>query len=522
MKKIIKVIGIFLLVLFVFGLFMKYQMSWKITNIGREQSPDGRYSVIFQAVGEADWPFGASHAKVTVKDGKRTVDSFFQDIYDDGVQFIPENYSVEWMKYGCIIHFIGSEQPDSEIEVFYDGRDSFEGYSDEEIEDILRERYGIKNVEKISRDKDGYAIRGDGIDFRADASLALHDSYPQEVFKAVTDELFPERFMRSLDWDVEEGESPDDLVYTPVISMNGSGSQDLNSYCDDICEWLDCCFDRLPYSKAQKMYDSTGIILELPGYEKAIFSFDNMLRLDSYADDKVGFYNNLYTCIERYLNHEYDYFENVPSGKDTIDEANVSDDTLNENDDTLNETGEITDEAIKQWASYDFDVAFDSPDGREYALIPIDRALGSSLYVLMVFNEKGNPDSASLLNADPFNQHGGEARFITFLSDGITGFAALSYAGGSEGLLFETVDGGKSYQEVILPSPKIELPTGEFYNPFVMPEDAWEESDTIYLKVSQGPDGDHHSEKLGGARTVGIYASKDKGKTFEFVREEAE
>ena len=108
------------------------------------------------------------------------------------------------------------------------------------------------------------------------------------------------------------------------------------------------------------------------------------------------------------------------------------------------------------------------------------------------------------------------------MSDGITGFAALSYAGGSEGLLFETFDGGKSYQEVILPSPKIELPTGEFYNPFVMPEDAWEESDTIYLKVSQGPDGDHHSEKLGGARTVGIYASKDKGKTFEFVREEAE
>ena len=52
-----------------------------------------------------------------------------------------------------------------------------------------------------------------------------------------------------------------------------------------------------------------------------------------------------------------------------------------------------------------------------------------------------------------------------------------------------------------------------------MPEEAWEEADTIYLKVSQGTDGDHHSEKLGGVRTVGIYASTDKGKTFEFIRE---
>ncbi len=517
-KKVIKtiacVIGAFLFVLLVLFLCLKYQMSWKITDIGTEQSPDGRYRIVFQAIGEADWPFGASHAKVTIKDEDRIVDSFRQDIFDDGGQFRPANYSVEWMKYGVIITFMGSEQPDREVEIFYDGRDSFVGYSYEEIEDILRSREGIYNVEKISKEKDGYAIRGDGIDFRADTSLALHNSYPQELFKAVTDELFPERFRRSLDWDVKEGESPADLIYTPIISMNGPGSQDLNSYCDDICEWLDCCFDRLPYMRAKKMYDSTGLILSVPGYEKVRFGFNSMLRLDSYSADRVEFYNDLYTCIDRYLNHEYDFID-TSSGNHTIDAADRP-------DSTLNETTEINDDVIKQWASYDFEVVYDSPDGREYALVPIDRALGSSFYVLLVFNEKGNPDSAELLNTDPFNQNGGEARFITFLSNGITGFAALSYAGGSEGLLFETFDGGKSYQEIILPSPKIELPTGEFYNPFVMPEEAWEESDTIYLKVSQGPDGDHHSEKLGGARTIGIYASTDKGKTFEFVKEEAE
>lgn len=515
-KKVIRIsltiICAFAGILLVFGLIIKYEMSWKITDVGLEGSPDGRYNVLFQSVGEADWPFGYSHAKVTLRDGDRIIGSFREDIADDGAQFRPDNYSVEWMKYGVVITFTGSEQPDREVELFYDGRDSFAGYTNEEIKGILKDRYGIDQVDKITKVKDGYAIKADGIDFRTDARMALHDSYPQEMFKAVTDELFPERFNRSLEWDVQKGEDPSDLVYAPVISMNGPVDHDINPYCEDICEWLDCCFERLPYSKAKNMYDTAGLIAAAPDYGNVRLDFNNMLRLDHYSEDRVGFYNNLYTCIERYLNYEYTAF----GGSMPVDSPD--DEAAGESE----YTDEITEDVIKQWASYDYKVACDLPDGREYALVPIDRALGSSFYVLLAFNEKGNPDSAELINPDPFNQHGGEARFISFMNDGRTGFAALSYSGGSEGMLFETFDGGASFREIILPSPKIELPTGEYYNPFVMPEEAWEESGTIYLRVSQGPDGDHHSEALDGARTIGIYASKDEGETFEFVREEAE
>jgi hypothetical protein len=515
-KKIIKtIIGTVLVLaamILLLLLLFKYEMSWKITNVGVEESPDKRYSVLFQAVGEADWPFGYSHAKVTVKDGEKTIESFREDIADDGGQFRPDNYSVEWMKYGVVITFMGSEQPDREREIFYDGRDSFAGYTDEEIADILSDRYGISKTERIARDENGYAIRADGIDFRADKSLALHDSYPQEVFKNVTDGMFPEMFNRSLEWDIKKGEDPSGLIYTPIISMNGPIGQELNSYCDDICEWLDCCFEKLPYLKAKEMYDATGFIASVPDYENVRLDFNSMLRLDHYSEDRVGFYNDLYTYMDRYLNHEYTAFGGpVPDGSsdnETVGEFNYSD--------------EITDDAIRQWATYDYEVSYDFPDGRKYALVPIDRALGSSFYILLSFDEKGDSDSAKLINLDPFNQHGGEAKFISFMDDGKTGFTALSYAGGCEGMLFETFDGGKSYREVRLPSPKIELPNGQIYNPFVMPEAAWEEADTIYLKISQGPDGDHHSEALGGERTVGIYASYDKGKTFEFVREEAE
>ncbi len=524
MKKVIKgfllILAVFCVTVAALFLALKYEMSWKLTDVGLERSPDGRYSVLFQAVGEADFPFGCSHARVTVYDGKKELTSFREDIADDGAAFRPDNYRVEWMPYGLVITFMGSEQGDREREIFFDGRDSFAGYTDEEIESILKDRYHIQKVDKITWDNSGYSIKADGIVFRADKHMALHDSYPQEVFKAVTDGLFPEKIQRSLEWDTKEGEKPSDLIYMPIICMNGPGSQDINPYCDDICEWLDACFERLPYDEAKDMYDATGFITASPGYGNMKFRFDaGTLRLDLYSKDKVGFYNDLYRCIVRYLNGEYDVFDTLQSDGENVDQIEGSDDPANTAESV---SPGLTDETIKQWAAYDFDIAYDFPDGREYALIPVERALGSSFYVLMAFNGKGDPDSAQLINSDPFNQHGGEATYITFLDDGNTGFASLSYAGGSEALLFETFDGGKSYREIILPSPMIELPTGQFYNPFVILEEAWEESGTIYLKINQGPEGDHHSEALGGARTAGIYASKDKGKTFEFIREEAE
>ena len=161
-KKIINiticVVLSLLAVLLALFLAWKYKTSWKTTTVGVEQSPDNQYSVIFQAVGEADWPFGPCHCKVTLKNGDRTVETFREDICDDGGQFQTGNYSVEWMKYGVVITLKGCEQSDQEVEVFYDGRASFMGYTDEEIGAILKERYNIEKVDLIIKDETGTDI----------------------------------------------------------------------------------------------------------------------------------------------------------------------------------------------------------------------------------------------------------------------------------------------------------------------------------------------------------------------------
>lgn len=511
-KTLLITFGSIIVIILLFLLLLKYEISWKISNVGREVSPDGRYSVLFQSVGEADWPFGYSHAKVTVYDGKKKIKSFREDIADDGAAFREDNYSVSWMLYGLVITFKGSEQGDREEEIFYDGRDSFKGYSEDEIESVLKERYDFKNIEQITKKNNEYDIRADGINFSADTTLSLHDSYKQELFKATTEELCPGKIQRSVSWDVSEGIDPSKLIYTPIFSMNNYGTQDLEAFCRDMCRWLEDCFKELPYDEGKDIYDSTGIIVETPEYGQVEFDFRSMTDLERFTDDSTEFYNELYHCISHFINEKY----NAEMKKYDTDE--ISEGTVVDDENML----DITDDAIKQWASYEPEMVWDFSDEIEYALTAVDRALGSSFYVLLSFDKKGNKDSAELVNGDPFCGECGEAAFMKFLDDGKTGFIALSYNGGCDGLLYETFDGGLKFHFVELPLPDISLLDGKKYNPFVLPEDVWEESGKIYLKMKQGIDGDYHGKELDGARAAGIYESVDGGKTFEFLREEAE
>ncbi|MCR5746207.1 MAG: hypothetical protein K6G03_00680, partial [Lachnospiraceae bacterium] len=280
----------------------------------------------------------------------------------------------------------------------------------------------------------------------------------------------------------------------------------LEAFSEDICRWLEYCFDRLPYEEGKTAY--TGFIPEIPGYQNTKYYFSEY-SLENFEGDHTDFYNSLYTYLNRYINHEYDALFNISGNDSSTYDMDSSDDGILE----------VSEDNIKIWSSYEPAAVYDFPDGTEYALVAVDRALGSSFYVLLSYGKKGEPDSAQLVTDDPFNGSTGEAKFITFLDDQKTGFAALTYNGGCEGMLFITRDKGATFSYVNLPSPEILLPNGQKYNPFVMPEEVWEESGKIYLKIGQGPEGDHYSEELGG-KTAGIYVSDNDGRSFEFVKEE--
>lgn len=98
-----------------------YVTRYRITDIDAATSPDGTYEIVFQAVGEPDWPFGYSHARIVLKRNGETVTKHKFDVANDGGVLHPENWSVRWEENCVKVMISGEEQPDTFYTYDFDG-----------------------------------------------------------------------------------------------------------------------------------------------------------------------------------------------------------------------------------------------------------------------------------------------------------------------------------------------------------------------------------------------------------------
>lgn len=61
-----------------------YNINYKTTDIDVSESPDGAYELHFQQIGEPDWPFGSTHARLVLESNGKTVTTCSFDIANDG------------------------------------------------------------------------------------------------------------------------------------------------------------------------------------------------------------------------------------------------------------------------------------------------------------------------------------------------------------------------------------------------------------------------------------------------------
>lgn len=88
----------------VIGCFI-YVTAHKATELHRESSPDEKFFVLIQEIGEPGFPFGSDHIKVTLFEKRSEVHpfkpfymvSFSADIPTDGTK---AGYRVEWLDDG--------------------------------------------------------------------------------------------------------------------------------------------------------------------------------------------------------------------------------------------------------------------------------------------------------------------------------------------------------------------------------------------------------------------------------------
>lgn len=114
-----------------------YARQYKITDIDSSVSNDGRHEVIFQSVGEPDWPFGSSHAKIILKEENDTVIQYKLDVSNDGGTLSPENWDVKWQEGSVQVVISGEEQNDTLYTLYFDGTSAVRLADEAEYGDLI-------------------------------------------------------------------------------------------------------------------------------------------------------------------------------------------------------------------------------------------------------------------------------------------------------------------------------------------------------------------------------------------------
>ena len=119
-KKTVVIFAVIALVLAaIIGTYI-YISGHRITDIGVSLSPDGNRSLYFQSVGEPDFTFGDSHARLVLKNGSATVAEYAFDVANDGKTLAPENWSADWGEAAVSVIISGEEQQDMQYILNYD------------------------------------------------------------------------------------------------------------------------------------------------------------------------------------------------------------------------------------------------------------------------------------------------------------------------------------------------------------------------------------------------------------------
>lgn len=525
MKKGIKtclvMIGIIagLLVILVAGFL--YKTEYKYTDIDTRTSSDGRCRLLLQMKGEPDWPFGSTYGRIIARYDDEFIKEFEFEIRDDGAMLQKGNWDVAWGLAGVQITLQGSEQEDQVIQIMYDGSEEFSGYGEEEITSEIMRRYG--DVKVCGKEGNLYCYDTGRFLFTVKNDLVLSDNYKMEQFRYLTDAYFAGR-NRAHSYEEtgketgKETEKETEKTYTPVIPLYSASSEEKEWFCSDVTNWLLYVMKELPYEENEDLYQR--IVIEYEG-ENFCYLFGNM---KDFSEENVSVvYNDLYDFVENMVSESY--AEKV-TGKDDSGkgmnnseakgemESGEAESEKTESEETESEETELTEETIQYYLTLEPDCTYETAGGVEYRMIPVDRACGSSFYVLVATADGGK--SAVMTNSDPYLGSGGAARWISFLQDEKTGFSCLAYSGGAYGALYRTEDGGKSFETVEYPSAKVKLPDGTYYNPFVMPEKVYEKDGKLCMEAGQGADGDYHGAE---GFCNGLYESMDNGKTWVYVKE---
>ena len=119
-KTVLAIIGGIVVVLALLAVALVYELDYAVRTVDTSTSPDGRYTLELQSVGEPMF-FSPAGARLVLKFGRYEVSRMDTQISDDGGQVRPTSWQVSWEDSGAEVRLKGSEQSDELVTMGFDG-----------------------------------------------------------------------------------------------------------------------------------------------------------------------------------------------------------------------------------------------------------------------------------------------------------------------------------------------------------------------------------------------------------------
>lgn len=125
MAKYVVIIACILVMVVLLPLgYVRYKTRYEAEQISTSTSPDGDYELVIYSVGEPDFPFGAAHGRLVLKDKEKTVAYMPFEVANDGARFDDSDLETTWYIDRVEVVVSGSEQRDELVTLHFNGQTS--------------------------------------------------------------------------------------------------------------------------------------------------------------------------------------------------------------------------------------------------------------------------------------------------------------------------------------------------------------------------------------------------------------
>lgn len=125
MKKFLKIMlcimSSLIALIVVFWFCISYTTNYRKTICDTSASPDGKYELTLQAVGEPEWPFGSASGRLVLTKGKDKIAQTDFELRNDGGSITSNCWKVTWHEDYVEVILSGEEQFDERVTLYFDG-----------------------------------------------------------------------------------------------------------------------------------------------------------------------------------------------------------------------------------------------------------------------------------------------------------------------------------------------------------------------------------------------------------------